>query len=198
MAKPREPVDRQQLLEAVGPLIQSLTRELDDDSPASTITRAVNICQHYAIPPRAAIDLVYQARATVKQRHHVRRKAPYLLTILEQLAREWEPDDDQPRYPYGNQNARKHGWWSRLAPPTDEELQRTIRELALAGQWGQLRELARAVAYSRGDRQLARHIRKLARQLERAHVLKAAGLLDRIRERLGEAATELVGEEHWQ
>ncbi len=194
MAKPRE-TTRIELIEAVGPLIQSLTRELNDDAPTSTITRVVNVLQTYGIPPRHAPDLIYQAREKLRQRHHVRRKPPYLITILEELARNWEP----PPKGKGNQNARKHGWWSKHRPITNQELEATVNELLRDERFDQLRELARAMRYVRGDRLLAQNIRRLARLAERRAILRASGLLKAAQERLGDYAEELIGnDQEWR
>lgn len=188
MAKPRKP-DRSELTAAVGPIIQSLTRELRDDAPGSTITRAVDILERYSVPPREAPALLYQARELLRQRHHVRRKAPYMLVILEQLARNYEP-----RGLKGNQNARKHGWWSRQQPLSTEEIERTVQELLMTEQYDRLRELARAVRYVTGDKLMAQTIRRLARQAERRSILKASDLYDRVRTQLGEQANVLLGD----
>jgi hypothetical protein len=192
MAKPpaADESRRTQLLEVVGPIIQSLTRELNDDAPGATITRAVNILDHYGVPPRDAAPLIYQARATLKQRHQVKRKAPYLLRLLEELAKNHTPSHPGK----GNQNARTHGWWSRVQPLSNDELFATVRELALNADYRGLRELARATMYVRRDRTLSRSIRKLARQLERRNVLRAANLIDQVRSRLPQPELdELIG-----
>ncbi len=88
---------------------------------------------------------------------------------------------------HGNQNARKNGWWSRQRPLTDAELRNTIATLALTGRYKQLRELARAISYSR-DKALGRRIRKLATALQRQQILTAAELL---RQGLGPEGGEL-------
>ncbi|GBD22267.1 hypothetical protein HRbin28_02746 [bacterium HR28] len=77
----------------------------------------------------------------------------------------------------GNQNARKHGWWSRQCPLTDQQLKRTVATLVLNGQYRRLRELARAVAYARNDKELARQLRQLATALQRHQVTTAAHIL---------------------
>jgi len=189
MAKPRE-TTRAELIEAVGPLIQSLARELNDDAPTSTITRVVNILEQNGIPARHSPHLIYQARERLRQRHNVKRKAPYLIVLLEELARTWTPPP--PRI--GNQNARKHGWWSKTRPLTNEELEQTVHELLTTEQFDKLRELARAVRYVRGDRLLAQNIRRLARLAERRAVLRASRLYPRVRTALGEQANDIVGE----
>lgn len=94
----------------------------------------------------------------------------------------------------GNQNARRHGWWSKKQPLSDHELEETVRQLLINEQWRQLRELARAVRYVRGDALMARNIRRLARQGERRAVLRASRLYSRVRGALGKWADELVGD----
>ncbi len=186
---------RLELIERVGPILTDLAPELADDNPSATITRAVNILVKHGIPAEHAPNLIYQARAIIKQRHHIRRKAAYLIAVLEGLAAEWEPPPPprQPGAPPGNQNARRHGWWSRLQPLTDHELEQTVKRLLHAEDHKGLRELARAVRYVRNDRLLAQNIRRLARYAERRAVLRASGMLTRTRAALGNHATELLG-----
>lgn len=94
----------------------------------------------------------------------------------------------------GNQNARRHGWWSKKQPLSDHELEETVRQLLINEQWRKLRDLARAVRYVRGDALMARTIRRLARQGERRSVLRASGLYSKVRAALGERADDLVGD----
>lgn len=77
----------------------------------------------------------------------------------------------------GNQNARRTGWWSKHAPLTDQELRRTAATLILNGQYRKLRELARAIRYSRNDVEQARQLRRLATALQRHQILTAAEIL---------------------
>jgi hypothetical protein len=192
--------NRLELIERIGPIITDLARELNDDNPSGTITRVVNILLAHRIPPEHAPNLIYQARTTIKQRHHIRRKAPYLIAVLERLAADWQPPQPPPRQPGappGNQNARRHGWWSRLQPLSDQELDSTVKRLLQAEDHKALRELARAVRYVRNDRILAQNIRRLARYAERRTVLRASGMLRRTRAALGEHATEFLGDD-WE
>lgn len=75
----------------------------------------------------------------------------------------------------GNQNARRHGWFSALDPAELAEIVAVGRRAAQQRNPELLRHVARALA-SRGYRDEARRLRQIAGQLETLIGLEEAGL----------------------
>lgn len=73
----------------------------------------------------------------------------------------------------GNQNARSHGLYSRLDPPSLDELATLARSAAADEDLTTLRGVARAFQ-ARGERERARQLRALVRRFERDAVSAAA------------------------
>lgn len=77
------------------------------------------------------------------------------------------PEGGQP----GNQNARRHGLYSRANPPDPDQLRDRAGDALRAGDRRSLQQLARVYAFH-GDRQTARALRQAATQLARGRIVK--------------------------
>lgn len=91
-------------------------------------------------------------------------------------------DDTDARRPgsIGNQNARRHGWYSKVNPPTKQELMAGAETAVAEQDHTELRAIGRAMGFH-GRRlddpklqRAGRNVVKLARRLEAANAEKEA------------------------
>lgn len=99
-------------------------------------------------------------------------------------------DDDDARRPgsIGNQNARRHGWYSKVDPPSKQELMQAAQNAIEAEDHVELRAIGRAMGFHgrRTDddalKNAGRNVIRLAGRLEVANAEKESeALLEQMR-----------------